>query len=728
VPRIDPYVNPEMPSGSIGAEASPSDFGAQIGSAMQNVGSSINQIGNEVYRVQDEQGRLQAAIDVEHVKFQAQKWYDDQKAKLDPINDPDYANKLDGLQDQFTSFLQDTHQQYMDKSPSKLYSRVFNSHMATLTWSMSNSVRQDIAQSSGAALSAKATELGRVGLASIQSDTSPENLDRVVKEYEQSVGGISVPGFGDQHKIAMVEQFRNQAANTYYQSYAAKYPEATLGQMGLHGYALPPMKIATTAPVVTKASGGQGFSAPLVPTTVAPYASLASNAGSKYGVDSNFLLAQISAESKGNPNAVSPKGATGVSQFMPKTAAQYGVDPNNAASSIEGQAKYMSDLLKQFDGDYTKAAAAYNWGQGNLSGAIQRYGDKWLQHAPTETQLYVSKIFSTLGGAPTTALSAPIADGQAAPESAPDASSGAEQAVEPQEPTDGSYLAATSDKMGPMWDMLTPQERVAIGRIAEQGVRANQLSVQQAYAMQLRAQKAQQEQANQGYLNKLIDGSLTVGDIRGDKVLTAQEREHWYNAIQTQNNKEDKTNPGVFSDAYRRIFAPAGDPNKITDPVQLYSLLGNGIAPRDVQWLVGQMAPKDKELADAQNKFYELGKSWLSKSSLLKGPDPEGENKLYQWWNTVQSQIKAEQAKPNGNPMELLDPYNRRYLGSTIQSFMRSTQQQTQDLIGRMNGASPSAAAIPRLPNETPEQYIARKNSTATTQPTRVERLLKGLR
>jgi hypothetical protein len=726
MPRIDPYVNSEMPSGGISAQASPADFGAQIGSAMENVGSSVDRLGNEVYRVQDEQGRLQAAIDIEHVKFQAQKWYDEQKSKLDPINDPDYANKLDGLQDQFTSYLQDTHQQYMDKSPSKLYSRVFNSHMATLTWSMANSVRQDIAQSSGAALSAKATELGRVGLDSIQEDTSPDNLSRVVKEYEQTVGSISVPGFGDQHKIAMVEQFRNQAANTFYQSYAAKYPEATLGQMGLHGYALPPMKIATTAPIVAKAAGGSGFSAPIVPTSAAPYSALASTAGTKYGVDSNFLLAQIGAESKGNPAAVSPKGATGVSQFMPKTAAQYGVDVNNASSSIEGQAHYMSDLLKQFNGDYTKAAAAYNWGPGHLAGAIDRYGDKWLQHAPTETQLYVSKIFSSLGGAPTSTLSVPVAgeDGQTAEQP----TTGAEQAVEPKEPTDGDYLAATPDKMGPMWDRLTPQERVSIGRIAEQGVRANLLSQQQAMAMQLRAQKAQQEQANQGYLNKLIDGSLTVADIRGDKVLTAQEREHWFNAIQTQNNKEDKTNSGTFSDAYRRIFLPAGDPNKITDPSQLYQFLGNGIAPRDVQWLATQMNPKDKELAEAQSKFYELGKSYLSKSSLLKGPDPEGENKLYQWWSYAQKQIQAEQQKPNGNPMELLDPYNKRYIGPTIQQFMRSQQQQVQDLMGRMNSAAPSVAAVPRMPNETPDQYLARRNSASVTPPTRAERLVKGLK
>ncbi len=116
------------------------------------------------------------------------------------------------------------------------------------------------------------------------------------------------------------------------------------------------------------------------------------------GVDPTVLLAQIQAESGGDPSAVSPKGATGLSQFMPDTATRYGVNPSDPQSSIAGQAQYMRDLLKMFDGDYAKAVAGYNWGEGNVQRAIKRFGDNWLSRAPKETRDYVGKVLGASGG------------------------------------------------------------------------------------------------------------------------------------------------------------------------------------------------------------------------------------------------------------------------------------------------------------------------------------------
>lgn len=116
------------------------------------------------------------------------------------------------------------------------------------------------------------------------------------------------------------------------------------------------------------------------------------------GVDPSVLLAQIQAESGGNPAAVSPKGAMGLSQFMPDTATRYGVNPKDPQSSIAGQAQYMSDLLKMFNGDYAKAVAGYNWGEGSVQKAVKRYGDSWLSHAPKETRDYVGKVLGVRAG------------------------------------------------------------------------------------------------------------------------------------------------------------------------------------------------------------------------------------------------------------------------------------------------------------------------------------------
>ena len=78
----------------------------------------------------------------------------------------------------------------------------------------------------------------------------------------------------------------------------------------------------------------------------------------------------IDTESAFNPQAVSPAGAQGLGQFMPPTAAEFGVDVNDPVSSIDGAARYLRYLIDYFNGDMNLAIYAYNGGMGN----IERYG------------------------------------------------------------------------------------------------------------------------------------------------------------------------------------------------------------------------------------------------------------------------------------------------------------------------------------------------------------------
>ena len=85
-------------------------------------------------------------------------------------------------------------------------------------------------------------------------------------------------------------------------------------------------------------------------------------AASRWNVPAGLLAAQLMAESGFNPFAMSPVGASGIAQFMPATAAAYGLkDPFDAAEAIDAQAHLMSDLLQQF-GQVPLALAAYNAG------------------------------------------------------------------------------------------------------------------------------------------------------------------------------------------------------------------------------------------------------------------------------------------------------------------------------------------------------------------------------
>jgi Transglycosylase SLT domain len=109
------------------------------------------------------------------------------------------------------------------------------------------------------------------------------------------------------------------------------------------------------------------------------------------------LLASVEwEESRGKDVTNRSSGAAGYFQFMPGTARQYGVNPHNEQSSMDGARRYLGDLKKQFDGDTEKALAAYNWGPGNLKKDIARYGEQWRDHLPAETKKYVSDITGRL--------------------------------------------------------------------------------------------------------------------------------------------------------------------------------------------------------------------------------------------------------------------------------------------------------------------------------------------
>lgn len=113
----------------------------------------------------------------------------------------------------------------------------------------------------------------------------------------------------------------------------------------------------------------------------------------KYGLPAGILDNVWKTESGRGRNMTSPAGAQGHFQFMPATAAQYGLkNPNDFNESSDAAARMYRDLLKANGGDVSKAAAAYNWGQGNLN-------RKGMGAAPTETLNYINKVTSGIGGA-----------------------------------------------------------------------------------------------------------------------------------------------------------------------------------------------------------------------------------------------------------------------------------------------------------------------------------------
>ena len=122
-------------------------------------------------------------------------------------------------------------------------------------------------------------------------------------------------------------------------------------------------------------------------------------AAARWDVSAALLAAQLMAESNFDPGAVSSAGAQGIAQFIPSTAAAYGLDdPFDPVAAIDAQAHLMHDLIAQL-GSPQLALAAYNAGPGAVEAC--NCADPYA-----ETSAYVSRILALLGGAGAVALPA----------------------------------------------------------------------------------------------------------------------------------------------------------------------------------------------------------------------------------------------------------------------------------------------------------------------------------
>ncbi len=146
------------------------------------------------------------------------------------------------------------------------------------------------------------------------------------------------------------------------------------------------------------------------------YEPLMAEAAERHGIDPRLLWTIAYLESRFRPQLVSPKGARGMMQFMPATAARYKLtNPHDARQSIEAASRYLHDLTAKFGNHVDLVLAAYNAGEGAvesyLSGVKLMLGNGKVINATglvtggippyRETQNYVEtglEIFTGLRG------------------------------------------------------------------------------------------------------------------------------------------------------------------------------------------------------------------------------------------------------------------------------------------------------------------------------------------
>ena len=116
------------------------------------------------------------------------------------------------------------------------------------------------------------------------------------------------------------------------------------------------------------------------------YRAMAHAAALEAGLDPDLFDSLVRNESNYNPEALSGVGAIGLTQLMPGTAAELGVDPHDPEDNLRGGATYLRRMIDRYKGNTEKAVAAYNFGPGNVDA-----GRPW----PKETIDYTRRV---LGG------------------------------------------------------------------------------------------------------------------------------------------------------------------------------------------------------------------------------------------------------------------------------------------------------------------------------------------
>lgn len=211
-----------------------------------------------------------------------------------------------------------------------------------------------------------------------------------------------------------------------------------------------------------------------------PFATHVVEASLRFGIPPDWIRAVRHVESRGNPHAVSPKGAMGLMQIMPETWAAlrvrhgFGDDPFDPRDNIFAGAAYLREMHDRY-GTIAGMLAAYNAGPG-------RY-DEYLASGralPAETRAYVATLAPLLGGAPLPGAgfaAAPPSDWREAPLFAGSMTGGSDaERVQPAStsaassmPPDASVVDALNDR--PVGDdsVLAPQSDSLFVRRSDAG-------------------------------------------------------------------------------------------------------------------------------------------------------------------------------------------------------------------------------------------------------------------
>lgn len=409
---------------------------------------------------------------------------------------------------------------------------------------------------------------------------------------------------------------------------------------------------------------------PKVSAGAAKWSSQVNTAAAASGVKANILLAQIDQESGGNPKAVN-KGdvrvtgspSSGIAQFQPGTAARYNVDVNDPVSSINGQAAYMADLLQMFGGDYQKALAGYNWGEGNVQKAVAKYGDGWMDHAPESTQNYIKNIYAKAG-----------LDQKAIPVTGPGASA-AQLYTENRAPAKVDGIPGFSD--------LTWEQQQHLVGTAQTTLRAQMTLDERKRMADQRAKADAQEVAMNDFTTRIFTPTQdkpwpTDDEITSNNTLDHKQKHELFNMMAARlrektEGTENKVHPEAVMELDKRINAAEGSPLKIYDVGAINQAYYDGnISMKERDYLTKKVMdlkdPNGSSFAKAEYNFRTMAMEAFKKNLEVSiASQFDTENAMVGYARFMHDLDEASQTKRNNgeSPWDILNPDHKDYFFKT---------------------------------------------------------------
>lgn len=232
MPVIQDYTTQVTPQGGISAQATPNDFGAQIGQGAQQLGAGIGEAGDQAFKVEQDQGRIWA-YEASSKQYEGLKQgFQDKVNALDP-NDPGFPAATSKLTSDFSAQIDQSTQQLMDAAPSKSARRILGAYSARSSRSLLNYGMGEQARITGEYTGKLVQDGLKSDQDSLSADPSDANYNRILDQRKDMIGGLNT--VDPVAKMKWQENAEHSMAVTQVQTVAATNPNGFLGAVNAQG-------------------------------------------------------------------------------------------------------------------------------------------------------------------------------------------------------------------------------------------------------------------------------------------------------------------------------------------------------------------------------------------------------------------------------------------------------------------------------------------------------------